>query len=126
MKSYLGSNYYVTADEEGVLTIQEGADYEIFGRPLHHTYQNACLSKDNALKLGHGACDGDFAPFTLKDLPESERAAVGNLPSGSYDEVQTQLSQLSDKALKPCPKASKDEKNKDAKSESKGNCREVK
>lgn len=126
MKSYLGSNYYVTADEEGVLTIQEGADYEIFGRPLHHTYQNACLSKDNALKLGHNACDGDFAPFTLKDLPESERAAVGNLPSGSYDEVQTQLSQLSDKALKPCPKASKDGKDKDDNDATKGNCREVK
>ena len=124
MKNYLGNNYYVATDEGGTLTIQQGADYEIFGRPLHHTYQNACLGKDNALKLGHGECAGDFAPFTLKDLPESERAAVGNLPSGSYDEVQTQLSQLSDKALKPCPKASKD--GKDDKSASKGNCREVK
>ena len=140
MKNHLASNYYVTTDEEEVLTIQQGADFDLFGRSLHHTYQHACLNKDNSLKLGTGECTGEYAPFRLTDLPESERAAVGNLPAGSYDEVQTQLTRLSEKALKPCAtskdaakdkdKDAADEAKKDAKKDadkpSQGNCREVK
>ncbi|AJI77604.1 protein phosphatase 2C domain-containing protein [Corynebacterium singulare] len=142
MKNHLANNYYVTTDEEEVLTIQQGADFEIFGRPLHHTYQHACLSEKNALKLGRDDCGGDYAPFKLADLPESERAAVGNLPAGSYDEVQTQLSRLSEKALKPCAKATSKEAEvgtkkstdkgsatdtkKDAATPAQGKCREVK
>ena len=137
MKNYLGSHYYVATGEDDVLTIQKGADFDLFGRPLHQTYQHACLNKDNALRLGADECAEDFAPFTLQALPESERAAVGNLDGGSYDEVQTQLSRLSDKALKPCSTSSKDAKDsakKDSGSSAKqtqkpqkqGNCREVK
>jgi len=134
MKNHLANNYYVTTDEEEVLTIQQGADFEVFGRSLHHTYQHACLNKDNSLKLSTGDCTDKYAPFKLTDLPESERAAVGNLPAGSYDEVQTQLTRLSEKALKPCATSddvAKDkDKDKDAKKDadkpSQGNCREVK
>lgn len=134
MKNHLANNYYVTTDEEEVLTIQQGADFDLFGRSLHHTYQHACLNKDNSLKLSTGDCTDKYAPFKLTDLPESERAAVGNLPPGSYDEVQTQLTRLSEKALKPCATSddvAKDkDKDKDAKKDadkpSQGNCREVK
>ena len=134
MKNHLANNYYVTTDEEEVLTIQQGADFDLFGRSLHHTYQHACLNKDNSLKLSTGDCTDKYAPFKLTDLPESERAAVGNLPAGSYDEVQTQLTRLSEKALKPCATSddvAKDkDKDKDAKKDadkpSQGNCREVK
>lgn len=134
MKNHLANNYYVTTDEEEVLTIQQGADFDLFGRSLHHTYQHACLNKDNSLKLSTGECTDKYAPFKLTDLPESERAAVGNLPAGSYDEVQTQLTRLSEKALKPCATSddvAKDkDKDKDAKKDadkpSQGNCREVK
>ena len=134
MKNHLANNYYVTTDEEEVLTIQQGADFEVFGRSLHHTYQHACLNKDDSLKLSTGECTDKYAPFKLTDLPESERAAVGNLPAGSYDEVQTQLTRLSEKALKPCATSddvAKDkDKDKDAKKDadkpSQGNCREVK
>ena len=134
MKNHVANNYYVTTDEEEVLTIQQGADFEVFGRSLHHTYQHACLNNDNSLKLSTGECTGEYAPFRLTDLPESERAAVGNLPAGSYDEVQTQLTRLSEKALKPCATSddvAKDkdkDKNakKDADKPSQGNCREVK
>ena len=131
MKNYLGSHYYVATGEDDVLTIQKGADFDLFGRPLHQTYQHACLNKDNALRLGADECAEDFAPFTLQALPESERAAVGNLDGGSYDEVQTQLSRLSDKALKPCSTSSKDTKDRAKNKQSQkphkqGNCREVK
>ena len=140
MKNYLGNHYYVATGEDDVLTIQKGADFDLFGRPLHQTYQHACLNKDNALRLGADECAEDFAPFTLQALPESERAAVGNLDGGSYDEVQTQLSRLSDKALKPCSTSSKDTKDrakkdsgssakqtqKPQKPQKQGNCREVK
>ena len=134
MKNHLANNYYVTTDKEEVLTIQQGADFDLFGRSLHHTYQHACLNKDNSLKLSTGECTDKYAPFKLTDLPESERAAVGNLPAGSYDEVQTQLTRLSEKALKPCATSddvAKDkDKDKDAKKDadkpSQGNCREVK
>lgn len=36
MKNHVANNYYVTTDEEEVLTIQQGADFEVFGRSLHH------------------------------------------------------------------------------------------
>ncbi|MDO5032148.1 PP2C family serine/threonine-protein phosphatase [Corynebacterium sp.] len=131
-KNYLAETYYVATDAEGVMTIQQGADFELFGRPLHSTYQQACLNKDNALRLSTGECEGDYAPFTVEDLPDSERSAVANLPTGSYDEVQTQLSGLSDKALKACPTkdggkdSDKDaEKGTDKSTKLGVNCREV-
>lgn len=112
-KNEISNNFYVATDEEGALSIEQGVDFSVFGRSLHHKYQNACVDKANTLRLGSTPCEGDFAPFKVTDLPDSERAAVDNLPSGSYAEVQTQLSSLSSKALKPCistPSKKTDEK----------------
>lgn len=101
-KNYLDNNYYVSVGDSEEITIQNGADFSLFGKDLHSTYQHACLGKDNSLRLSSENCSGDFSAFKISDLPESERSAVGNLPAGSYEEVQTQLTRLSSKAMKVC------------------------
>ncbi|WP_459588818.1 PP2C family protein-serine/threonine phosphatase [Corynebacterium camporealensis] len=122
-KSYLDNNYYLAVDDQERLSIQQGADFEVFGRSLHHTDQHACLTEDGALRLSGEECSGDDAPFKVTDLPETERAAVGNVPSGSRDEIQTHLSRLSDKVLEPCIQAAND---KESTQKPGVNCREMK
>lgn len=102
-KHYLDNNYYVTtagADEE--IQLERGTDFSVFGKELHETYQVACLGKDGALRLSNGSCDAGFSPLKVTDLPATERGVVHNLDSGSYDEVQGQLTRLADNALPVC------------------------
>ena len=128
---YLNNTYYVATDEEEI-TIHEGADFSVFGRELNSLYQRACLDKDGDLTLSNGACEGKDQPFKVTDLPASERGAVENIPAGSYDEVQSELSTLSDRILPPCRDSKGDKK--DSKDGKKGkylsnpgvDCREVK
>lgn len=127
-KNEISNNFYVAIGEEDVMTIHQGVDFSIFGRSLQHQYQNACIDKANTLRLGSTPCEGDFTAFKVNDLPDSERAAVGNLPSGSYAEVQTQLSTLSSKALKPCitaPSGKTDKKLENKAAKPGVTCREV-
>lgn len=104
LKSYLSNHYYVAeaAAGDAGLTIQQGADFSLFGRQLGHTYQYACLNEKGELGLQTSGCEGKFSPFTLESLSPAERSVIANLDGGSYDEVQTQLTRLADKALPVC------------------------
>ena len=101
---YLGNTYYVATQDKDI-TIRKGADMSIFGRDLNSLYQRACLNKKGDLTLSNGECGDDAQPFKVTDLPASERGAVSNIGSGSYNEVQSELSALSDRALPPCRKS---------------------
>lgn len=103
-KQFISANYYVAAaaENDNALTIQKGVDFSVFGKPLHATYQNACINRDGGLRLTASACSGDYAPFHIEDLPDSERGVIPNLESGPYETVQSQLTRLSDKALPAC------------------------
>ncbi len=123
-KTYLANHYYVAADPETQeLSIQNGVDFSLFGRELAQTYQHACLNAEGELGLPTGECEGKFAPFSVTDLPETERGAVANLPGGSYDEAQSALTRLADKALPVCRDGSKNETK--FRSEPGVNCRKV-
>lgn len=128
-KNYLDNNYYVTtagANEE--IQIERGADFSVFGKDLHETYQVACLGKDGALRLSNGSCDAGFNPLKVEDLPATERGVVHNLDSGSYDEVQGQLTRLADNALPVCRDKADDQEDKrdnGFRREPGVNCREV-
>ena len=98
---YLGNTYYVATQDKDI-TIRKGADMNIFGRDLNSLYQRACLNKKGDLTLFNGECGDDTQPFKVTDLPASERGAVSAIGSGSYDKVQSELSELSDRALPPC------------------------
>lgn len=133
-KNYVNNNYYVAVSEtaEGEasastedqeITIKRGIDLELFGRALNHSYQVACLNEEGALQLASTSCPSGTQPFALNDLPPSERSAVGNLQAGSYDEVQSQLTKLSERALPKCRESTTD---KDQFRSSPGvDCREV-
>lgn len=90
------------------ITIKQGVDVELFGRSLNQPYQVACLREDGALQLAGASCPSGTQAFTLSDLPPSERSAVGNLEAGSYDEVQSQLTKLSERALPKCRESTTD------------------
>ena len=135
-KNYLNNNYYVAvvetaansddakAEPQEEIRIMQGIDMELFGRSLNKAYQVACLHEDGALQLAGNSCPADTQAFSLTDLPPSERSAVGNLDSGSYDEVQSQLTQLSERALPKCRESTTD---KDKFRSTPGiDCREVK
>ena len=131
-KNYLNSNYYVAVSDTATsdtgsnadgeapkseepaapagqeITIQNGIDLELFGRSLNHSYQVACLNEEGALQLTADSCPSGTQPFSLNDLPPSERSAVGNLESGSYDAVQSQLTRLSERALPKCRETTTD------------------
>lgn len=111
-KNYLNNNYYVaveTADgADQDIRIMQGIDMEVFNNGLNQPYQVACLREDGALQLAGTSCPTGTQAFSLDDLPPSERSAVGNLQSGSYDEVQSQLTQLSERALPKCRESTTD------------------
>ena len=125
-KNFLSNNYYVATNEAQEITIQQGADYSVFGKELHSTHQNVCINDSNSLLFSGQPCEGDFAPLKVTDLPESERSAVDHLSTGDLGEVQQQINDLGDKALKPCITAPSQKDKKDAKKNKPGvTCREV-
>ncbi|AMN69166.1 protein phosphatase 2C domain-containing protein [Corynebacterium pseudotuberculosis] len=105
-KTMVDNNYYVTtANEEGLenaIVIERGVDLEFFGKPLHSTYQYACLNSSGDLSLipenSHDTCHR----FRLKDLTESARSSVASLPEGNYNDVQQQVQQLANQLLPVC------------------------
>ena len=125
-KNFLSNNYYVATNEAQEITIQQGADYSVFGKELHSTNQYVCINDSNSLLFSGEPCKGDFAPLKVTDLPESERSAVDHLSTGDLGEVQQQVNDLGDKALKPCITAPSQKDKKDAKKNKPGvTCREV-
>lgn len=122
--------YFVATVPSDHLIIQHGVDYSVFGRELHSPYQRACLNERGDLQLIDVGSTDDCSPFKLEDLPESTRASVAGLDSGSYDEVTQQLRRLADEALPVC--LNRPTQPEDSERESTGdlshpgvNCREV-
>ena len=99
-KNFLSNNYYVATNEAQEITIQQGADYSVFGKELHSTNQYVCINDSNSLLFSGEPCKGDFAPLKVTDLPESERSAVDHLSTGDLGEVQQQVNVLLRRAKK--------------------------
>ncbi|AKK01938.1 PP2C family protein-serine/threonine phosphatase [Corynebacterium epidermidicanis] len=99
--NHMSNNFYVATKDEA-LVIEQGADYAIFGKELHHTYQQACLDKEGRLKVVDMQ-SSDCEPFKKSDLQPDARAQVeAKLPGGSYDEVMQQMTTLSTSVLPVC------------------------
>lgn len=114
-KNYLANNYYVSVEAEDSLVIRQGADFSIFGKDLNKVYQDSCLTKEGSVQLVEP--EADCTSFTLQDLQPSVRESAKSLPSGSYDEIQAQLTRLADNTLPVCVSGDdKDKKKGDLKS----------
>lgn len=100
--SRIDDSYFVSVGEQDQLIVQNGVDYSVFGRDLHTPYQEACINAGGDLRFVPVGTDTDCAMFALEDLPDSARASVPGLSSGSYDEVVRQLRRLADQALPVC------------------------
>lgn len=100
--SVVDRSYFIDTNEDEHLVIESGVDFTVFGRELYSPYQEACLNEAGTLRLVDVGSTEDCAPFTLQDLPESARASVAGLATGSYDEVTQQLRRLADQALPVC------------------------
>ena len=100
-KSTLDTRYYI-ADDNQELVVYKGTSESIFGQPLHHTYQRACLDAKGNLTLLDANSAKECHRFHTTDLPPSVRATIKNLPSGSYDDVQSQMERLAKQALPTC------------------------
>lgn len=99
-------SYFVTTNGDQIV-VDKGLDYTIFGKPLHHQYQQACLSnKDGSLTMTDDDSPADCTPLKVKDLKESARGQVtgGHLPGGSYNDVLGQMQALAGEALPKCLK----------------------
>ncbi|KAA8720676.1 PP2C family protein-serine/threonine phosphatase [Corynebacterium phocae] len=115
-RSYIGGNYYVAqAAESRELTVENGVDFSLFGRPLNKTYQHVCLNAEGEMSLKAGDCGDGFQPFTAQDLSPADRQVVDNLEAGSYDKVQSQLVSLSEDVLPACRTTAKSESTTSAK-----------
>lgn len=104
----LSGRYFVAVDD-GYITIEQGADYELFGKSLHKSYQATCLNRegrvtliDNPSSVATLTPPQGCALFMVDDLPESVRGQIDGLPAGSYDEVLSQVQRLADDALPVC------------------------
>ena len=89
-KKTLDNRYYIATDNSE-LVVYKGADETILGKTLHSTYQRACLDAKGNLTLLDANSNKKCHRFQLTDLPPSTRTNVDNLPSGDYNDVQTQL-----------------------------------
>jgi len=100
-KKTLGNRYYIATDNNE-LVVYKGADETILGKTLHSTYQRACLDAKGNLTLLDANSTKKCHRFQLTDLPPSTRTNVDNLPSGDYNDVQTQMERLAKQALPVC------------------------
>ncbi len=98
--SRINTTFFVNTGDEDTIMVEQGVDYRIFGINLHSPYKVACLDAEGTLTL-LDECTTD-PPFTVDDLPENLRGNIRDLPSGSYDEVQTQMQRLAEQALPVC------------------------
>lgn len=100
VRTKMSNNYFVTTQSQAIV-IDRGLNLEVFGNPLHHTYQRACMDAAGTLTLVEPE-DETCPSFLLADLKESARTQVASLPDGSYDQVQQQLQRLADELLPVC------------------------
>lgn len=100
-KKTLDNRYYIATDNNE-LVVYKGADETILGKTLHSTYQRACLDAKGNLTLLDANSTKKCHRFQLTDLPPSTRTNVDNLPSGDYNDVQTQMERLAKQALPVC------------------------
>ena len=100
-KKTLDNRYYIATDNNE-LVVYKGADETILGKTLHSTYQRACLDAKGNLTLLDANSSKKCHRFQLTDLPPSTRTNVDNLPSGDYNDVQTQMERLAKQALPAC------------------------
>lgn len=103
-----GADTYHVASTDGSITVQRGFNATILGMDLDSTYQLACLDRSGSVRLSdvdddNLPADSDCTPFKTEDLPQSSRERLGNLPSGSYEEITQQIRRLADNALPVCP-----------------------
>ena len=96
-KKTLDNRYYIATDNNE-LVVYKGADETILGKTLHSTYQRACLDAKGNLTLLDANSTKKCHRFQLTDLPPSTRTNVDNLPSGDYNDVQTQMERLAKQA----------------------------
>ncbi|PRQ10457.1 protein phosphatase [Corynebacterium sp. 13CS0277] len=102
-------HYFLAVDDQDHIVVEQGANYTIFGRSLHHTALGTCLGAAADVKTvaldGDGAARDvpkDCAPFAITDLPPAHRSQVSQLPGGSLDDVVEQLTTLASGALPVC------------------------
>lgn len=100
-KKTLDNRYYIATDNNE-LVVYKGADETILGKTLHSTYQRACLDAKGNLTLLDANSTKKCHRFQLTDLPPSTRTNVDNLPSGDYNDVQTQMERLAKQVLPVC------------------------
>ena len=100
-KKTLDNRYYIATDNNE-LVVYKGADETILGKTLHSTYQRACLDAKGNLTLLDANSTKKCHRLQLTDLPPSTRTNVDNLPSGDYNDVQTQMERLAKQALPVC------------------------
>jgi protein phosphatase len=101
-KNMLRSNYYVTLHDDQ-LAIAQGLSYQIFGIPLHHTYQTACISGTDTVEF-HSSSElpTGCIPLQPKDFKPAAQAQLhASLPSGNLDSTQDQIKRMVQSDLLP-------------------------
>jgi serine/threonine protein phosphatase PrpC len=102
--------YYVTADDDRVVSIMRGVPTSILGLPLHEQYLLGCLDDHDELLEISRAQSSDKPGCTLLTLDQLQlpvRQQVANgLPTGTLDDAINQLRSLKDSLLPPCKPAS--------------------
>ncbi|MBB3038048.1 PP2C family protein-serine/threonine phosphatase [Hoyosella altamirensis] len=104
-RTVVRSNYYV-GESDGQVAIMRGLTGSFLGIPLQEVNRVGCVDDDGELTLldpGSAPPSGaNCSPLTVNDLVPSAREQVRiGLPVGSYNEVENQLTQLSQNELLP-------------------------
>ncbi|APT83763.1 PP2C family protein-serine/threonine phosphatase [Corynebacterium aquilae] len=99
-------HYFLATDSDDNIVIEQGSDYTIFGRSLHHTALATCLNEADEVKTvkleDSGSLPADCSPFKLSDLPPAARGSVDSIPGGTLPEMVQRLTTLAGKALPVC------------------------
>ena len=103
-------HYFLAVDSDNRIVVEQGANYTVFGRSLHHTALAACLGESTDVTTVAVGADqsvdeaiGDAcSPFTVDDLPPAVRNTVSTVPGGSLDQMVERLGSLARSALPVC------------------------
>lgn len=101
--SRIDDQYFLRTGDQEQFVIEQGVDYSVFGRDLHHPFQEACINEAGELRFIEPRGDAaDCTLFGLKDIPEASRSSVSALDHGSYEEIAGQLQRFASDALPVC------------------------
>lgn len=101
MYQRIKDTYYVAQQDDQII-IRNGTNSTVLGFALNTVYQRACLDSSGKVTLIDPNSTDKCHRFLTSDLTPAARGALEDLPEGSYNSAESQITRLASQTLPVC------------------------